>query len=244
MAETPFAPETGSESGGAVPEGDSQAVADLAAAGAEPVSQAEASLAGLPDAASQPGTADEWVDSPAVPEPGAVAAEPAGTVAVEPSIEPWATSPAAVASPAAGGESGAFESPIPPAAAEPVAAPAGVVATVVIPPLEEGGEGGEWQLLVGRINAWLASGELSRQWQRFRGPLKGLAIVVLLVLLLRVYATAVATIDAIPLVSGLLELTGLIAVLRFSATQLVRSGDRRALAERLQRRWRAFSGRG
>ncbi|MEB3271090.1 MAG: CAAD domain-containing protein [Synechococcus sp.] len=153
-------------------------------------------------------------------------------------IEPLSPPPAAPALPPA-----APALPSAAAAEPPGVEPPGVVATLAVPPLEDGGEGGEWQLLLGRLQAWLGSGELNRQWQRFRGPLKGLAILLLLVLLLRLYITAVTTIEAIPLLSGLLELTGLIAALRFSATRLVRSGDRRQLAEQLQQRWRAFSGR-
>lgn len=219
MAETPFSPEIGSESGGAMQEADNQPGAEQPAAGVEALPQLDASPA------SQPGIA-------------ASLAEPGG--------EPPATSPAVEASafvhPQAGGGPAAAEAVVPPAA-EPAPQPPGVATTVAIPPLEDAGEGGEWQLLVARINAWLGSGEWNRQWQRIRGPLKGLAILVLLVVVLRVYATAVATLEAIPLVSGLLELTGLLVVLRFSATKLVRSGDRRELAERIRQRWQAFSGR-
>lgn len=226
MAETPFSPASEPASDGEAPGPEPQLPSPLTTAEGDPAAAAS-SPAHEPDTTA--GT-----DS-AAPEPDAdVTATAAATSPAGAEIEPLSPPPAAAAPP-------------PEAAAEPpgvVAEPPGVVATLAVPPLEDGGEGGEWQLLVGRLQAWLGSGELNRQWQRFRGPLKGLVILLLLVLLLRVYVTAVTTIEAIPLLSGLLELTGLIAALRFSATRLVRSGDRRQLAEQLQQRWRAFSGRG
>jgi hypothetical protein len=120
-----------------------------------------------------------------------------------------------------------------------------VAATIAVPPLEEeaSGEGGEWEMLVERFNTWWESGEVGRQWQRIRGPLKGVAIVVAVLLALRVYATVVSTIDAIPLISGLLELTGLIVVLHFSVTRLLRTSDRREVLSQWQRRWLDFRGR-
>ena len=130
----------------------------------------------------------------------------------------------------------------PPLEPQPSPEPPGVAATITVPPLEEGAGGGEWQMLVNSVNSWLGSGELTRQWQRIRGPLKGVAIVLVLLVVLRLYATVVATIDAIPLVSGLLELAGLIAVLQFSLTRLVRSSDRQQLLDQVQRRWQDFRG--
>jgi hypothetical protein len=221
MAETPFSPASEPASDGEAPGPEPHLASPVAAAAGDRAEAAASSPAEEPDATTA-GT------DPAAVDPGAdVAATAEATSPTAPEIEPLSPPPAAAVPP-------------PAAAAE----PPGVVATLAVPPLEDGGEGGEWQVLVGRIQAWLSSGELNRQWQRFRGPLKGLAILLLLVLLLRLYATAVTTIEAIPLLSGLLELTGLIAALRFSATRLVRSGDRRQLTEQLQQRWRAFSGRG
>jgi hypothetical protein len=120
-----------------------------------------------------------------------------------------------------------------------------VAATITVPPLEDPGTGGggEWELLVERFNTWWNSGELNRQWQRIRGPLKGVAIVLAVLVALQVYATVVRTIDGIPLVSGLLELTGLIVVLQFGATRLLRSSDRQEVIAQLQKRWLDFRGR-
>jgi len=133
-------------------------------------------------------------------------------------------------------------------AAEPEPAaerPPGVAATIAVPPLEQGdnGGGGEWELLVERFTTWWNSGELNRQWQRIRGPLKGVAILVAVLLALQLYATVVRTVDAIPVVSGLLELTGLITVLQFSLTRLLRSSDREEVFAQVRRRWQEFRGR-
>lgn len=131
-----------------------------------------------------------------------------------------------------------------PATLEPPAEPAGVAETLVVPPLEQpGGEGGEWELLLERLSGWWNSGELGRQWQQIRGPLKGVAILLVVLVSLRVYATLVTTIDAIPLVSGLLELAGLITVLQFSTTRLLRSSDRQQVLDQLRNRWLDFRGR-
>jgi hypothetical protein len=124
----------------------------------------------------------------------------------------------------------------------------GITATLEVPPLEgsaePGGEGGgEFELLLQKIKDWLGSGELQAQWQRFRGPLKGLAILIGVVLLLRVYASLIGTLDSLPLVGGLLELVGLIAALRFTATRLVRKSDRDQVFADWSRRWNDFRGR-
>ncbi len=177
-----------------------------------------------------------------------------------PSPEPWATEPP-VATPEAEPEpvpvSAGFE-PLAEAdgetpAPEPVPAPVsepepGITATLEVPPLEgsaePGGEGGgEFDLLLQKIRDWLGSGELQAQWQRFRGPLKGLAILIGVVLLLRVYASLIGTLDSLPLVGGLLELVGLIAAVRFTATRLVRKSDRDQVFADWSRRWNDFRGR-
>lgn len=181
-----------------------------------------------------------------------------------PSPQPWATEPAVTpehehAAPEPEPEpepmSAGFEplaeadSEIPAPVPAPVSEPEpGITATLEVPPLEgsagTGGEGGgEFDLLLQKIKDWLGSGELQAQWQRFRGPLKGLAILIGVVLLLRVYASLIGTLDSLPLVGGLLELVGLIAALRFTATRLVRKSDRDQVFTDWSRRWNDFRGR-
>lgn len=178
-----------------------------------------------------------WAMEPAVtPEPEHVASEP------EPEAEPilGGFEPLAEAD-------SATPEPVPAPVSEPEPGP-GITATLEVPPLEgsaePGGEGGgEFDLLLQKIKDWLGSGELQAQWQRFRGPLKGLAILIGVVLLLRVYASLIGTLDSLPLVGGLLELVGLIAALRFTATRLVRKSDRDQVFADWSRRWNDFRGR-
>jgi hypothetical protein len=145
----------------------------------------------------------------------------------------------------------------PTAPAEPVGAPEpetpagaqpGITASLEIPAREGSSEdsgegGGEFDLLLQKIRDWFNSGELQAQWQRLRGPLRGLAILIGVVLLLRVYASLVGTLDSLPLVGGLLELVGLIALTRFSFTRLVRKSDREQVFAEWRRRWNDFRGR-
>lgn len=224
MAETPFPPESGAVGGGTAPEDGTREGAvlpsDTGSPEPLPASTAPSEL-----------TAEEVVSVEPVPsEPVAAAAPP--TAALGAGETPDEPSPSEPDAP-------------PPAPLEQPGPPPGVAATITVPPLENGesGGGGEWELLLERLGTWWNSGELNRQWQRIRGPLKGVAILVAVLLALQVYATVVRTIDAIPLVSGLLELTGLIAVLQFSATRLLRSSDRQEVVSQLQRRWQDFRGR-
>jgi len=168
--------------------------------------------------------------------PAALAQEVPGTAA--------APSPVVAAEPASPEPAPAV--PEAPAVSPPAAVLEGVATTIVVPPLETAGggtvEGGEWELLVGKVNAWFGSGELERHWQKLRGPLQGVAILVGVILALRLYATAVGTIDRIPLVSGLLELTGLIALGHFGLTKMVKTSEREQVLARWKQRWQRFRG--
>lgn len=109
-------------------------------------------------------------------------------------------------------------------------------------PTTEGEGGGEWELLISKIRQWLESGELRSTLQSARTPLLALGAFMGLVLVLRVYGALLGAIDSLPLVSGLLELVGVIWLARFAATNLVRSSERQRLLGGLQRRWKAFFG--
>lgn len=148
-------------------------------------------------------------------------------------------------------ESLAVEVVAPPVAPEPVAPEPGIggepaiATTLEVPPLPgaAAGEGGEFDLLIGKMRAWLEEADLAGQWQKLRGPLKGVALLVALILTLRLYARVVGALDAIPVISGLLELTGLLYALWFSATRLVRTQERDRVFADWKNRWQAFSGR-
>ena len=103
--------------------------------------------------------------------------------------------------------------------------------------------GGEWELLLEKLRSWWASGQLQQQWQASRTPLSLLAGLIALLLVLRVYSGLVNVLDSLPLLPGLLELVGLITVVQFSLTKLVRSDDRRQVIVGLQQRWQSFKGR-
>jgi hypothetical protein len=124
-----------------------------------------------------------------------------------------------------------------------------VAATIEVPPLESApaaaaGEdgGGEWDLLVDKLRQWLASGQLEQLWAQSRTPLTALAALIGLLLVLRIYTALLGVIDSLPLVPGLLELVGVITVVRFGLTRLVRSSDRQQVIANLQSRWKAFRG--
>ena len=124
-----------------------------------------------------------------------------------------------------------------------------VATTIDLPARGEGtaawatGEGGEWALLLSKLQAWLGSGQLQAQLQAARTPLTLGAGLIALVVVLQIYGALLGVIGSFPLAPGLLELVGLIAVIRFGLTKLVRSQERRALIEGLQQRWKAFRGK-
>ena len=104
-------------------------------------------------------------------------------------------------------------------------------------------EGGEWDLLVEKLRRWISSGRLQEQWQAARTPLGLLAGLIALLLTLQVYSAVLGVLESIPLLSGLLELAGLVAVVQFSLTRLLRSEDRREVIGGLKQRWQNFFGR-
>ncbi|CAK6699167.1 CAAD domain-containing protein [Synechococcus sp. CCY9201] len=120
-----------------------------------------------------------------------------------------------------------------------------LAATLTVPPLEgDAGEGGEWQLLVSKLQDWFASGAVQELWQQLRSPLIALAVLIGVVMLLKVYAGVIGAMQSLPLLPGLLELVGVIWLSRFAVTKLVYSKDREALLQDWSRRWESFRGRG
>ena len=104
-------------------------------------------------------------------------------------------------------------------------------------------EGGEWDLLVQKLRSWITSGQLQEQWQAARTPLSLLAVLIAVLLVLRVYSAVLGVLNSIPLLPGLLELAGLVTVVQFSLTRLVRSQDRSEVIGGLKQRWKSFRGR-
>lgn len=174
------------------------------------------------------------------------AAEPAPVADPAPAAEPTPAAPAPDTTPPAEPEPASVTPEAPPA--DPVAPPPAtptIAATLDIPaaPGAAPAEGGEFDLLIEKVRTWTSEADIPGHWQKLRGPLKGFALLLVAVLALRLYARVIGTLDGIPIVSGLLELTGLIYLVWFSATRLVRTSERERVLAAWKERWESFSGR-
>jgi hypothetical protein len=235
MAETPLPPDA---LGSPEPTGSTGAPSEPAAEG--PALSEVSGADGSPELTA----VEPAVDEPALEEPAVE----------EPAVEGWSGTPVAVCAEEAIArpDPGPIELSLTPAAAppepepEPEPAPTPTIAsTLEIPPAPGAtpAEGGEFDLLVEKLRAWFAEADIGGHWQKLRGPLKGFALLLVAVLALRLYARVVGTLDGIPLVSGLLELTGLIYLVWFSSTRLVRTSERERVLAEWKQRWQSFSGR-
>jgi hypothetical protein len=132
-------------------------------------------------------------------------------------------------------------------AAEAAAAIPEVESTTTVAPLggatSGSGEGGEWDLLVAKVKAWLESGQIQTLWRQSKSPLTLALAAIGVLLLLRVYAGLLAVIESLPLVPGLLELVGVIYAVRVGLPRLVQRSKREELIQGLQQRWNTFVGR-
>lgn len=148
--------------------------------------------------------------------------------------EPWAsTAPPAFTTPTPS---------IPSAAAPSIATTIDVPAATGAGPVPAA-DGGEFELLLQKLNQWISSGALQEQWQAVRTPLSLLAGLIALLLVVRVYGALLAVIESLPLLPGLLELVGVITLTRFGLHRLVRTEDRQQVIQGLRDRWQAFLGR-
>jgi hypothetical protein len=120
--------------------------------------------------------------------------------------------------------------------------------TTIIPATsgEEAGSegGGEWELLLGKVQAWLGQGKLQSLWAQARNPLTLILAAAALLVVLRVYSALLSALDSLPLIPGLLELVGVIWAVRFGVPKLVQRSQRQELISGLQQRWENFRGRG
>jgi hypothetical protein len=105
-------------------------------------------------------------------------------------------------------------------------------------PEPQSGEGGEWELLLGKLRQWLDQNELNKLWAQARKPVSILAALVGLLLVLRVYSA-----DSLPLVPGLLELVGVVWAVRYGIPKMLRSSERERLLGGLNQSWKAFRGK-
>ena len=110
-------------------------------------------------------------------------------------------------------------------------------------PEPQSGEGGEWELLLGKLRQWLDQNELNKLWAQARKPVTILAGLAALVLVLRVYSAVLGALDSLPLVPGLLELVGVVWAVRYGIPKLLRSSERERLLGGLNQSWKAFRGK-
>lgn len=246
MAETPLPPDA---LGSPEPADSAGAPSGPVADGPEPTEMSGADGSPELTAAAEPAVAD-----PAAQEPALEAAPAQEPTVEEPTVEGWSGTPVAVSAEEAIArpDPGPIEVSLTPAAAPaaapptPEPAPTPTIATTLeIPPAPGAtpAEGGEFDLLVEKLRTWFAEADIGGHWQKLRGPLKGFALLLVAVLALRLYARVVGTLDGIPLISGLLELTGLIYLVWFSSTRLVRTSERERVLAEWKQRWQSFSGR-
>ena len=168
-----------------------------------------------PTAASDPTAISESPTAPTTaPEPETASPEP--TFAPQPTVAPEPT---------------------------PEATPDPVIASTVTIPAGTTGEGGEWNLLQEKVQAWVNDNQLSVLWQQVKLPAQILVALILLILVLQVYGGIIRTISAVPLAPGLLELAGVVAVANFSVRRLVKSSERKKVFQTVRDRWDQFVGR-
>lgn len=207
----------------AAPKPDTEQQVEPVVLGAEATPEQEPAVEAAAVSSDEPSTETPAVETPAVE---------AEAVPVEATPEPVKPEP----------------TPEPPAPAAPVDIPT-VASTLEVPASPQVAiqaadqDGGEWELLVEKVRTWISSGQLHEQWQSARTPLSLLAGLIAVLLVLRVYSAVLGVLDSIPLLPGLLELAGLVAVVQFSLTRLVRSHDRREVIEGVKQRWKSFRGR-
>ena len=175
--------------------------------------------------------------SPSPAEPDVVSSNPTPAPYPESNSEPTAeeaTTPPPAPAP----------TPEPPAPEAP-AADSPIASTVSVPadPSASDGEGGEWHLLMEKLNGWLAEAKLMELWQQSQRPLKLLGGALALLLVLQLTSAVLGTLDAIPMLPRLLQLTGLIYLVLFTSRRLVRSDERRSLIEGIKTSWSSFTGK-
>ena len=142
--------------------------------------------------------------------------------------------------------------PAPASPAESAVAPATVqttpdpviTSTVTIPAQEAStDEGGEWDLLVEKIKAWFDSNQLGSLWNQAQLPLRLIGGVILFVIVSTIYSGILGTINKVPLAPGLLELFGVIWLVNYASSNLVRSSDRKRVIDALGSTWNKIVGR-
>ena len=119
-----------------------------------------------------------------------------------------------------------------------------IASTVSIPARETSDQdGGEWDLLVGKVKAWLEQNDLGELWDKAQLPLRVVGGLIVFILLAKVYSGVLNTIESLPLVPGLLELAGLIWLVNFALRNLIRNSDRDQFIASARSTWSRVTGR-
>ena len=119
-----------------------------------------------------------------------------------------------------------------------------IASTVSIPAQESADEdGGEWELLVGKVKDWLEQNDLAELWTKAQLPLRVVGGLIVFSLVATVYSGVLSTINSIPLVPGLLELAGVIWLVNFALRNLIRNSDRDKFIKGASSTWTRVTGR-
>ena len=145
----------------------------------------------------------------------------------------------------------AAQTPAPIPTATPAPTPAPTPAATLDPafsasvdiPATETSDGGEWDLLMEKLRGWFDGQDVQNLWAKWGTPIKLGSGLILLIIVLRIYSGIISTIDNIPVISGLLELAGLIWIINFLLRNMIRSSDRKTVISDLKSRWSSVTGR-
>ena len=167
------------------------------------------------------------IEAPAA-EPVAAAPEPEPVEAKAPEPAPAAPSP----EPA-------------PAKAE-ASKPSAISSTVNVPadPDASNGEGGEFQLLLAKLNEQLGGIDLGNIWEQSKQPLKLVGLALVVIFSLQLLGAVLGTLDHIPMLPRLLQLVGLIWLSLFASQRLVRSDERKKMIDTVTSTWKDITGKG
>ena len=135
--------------------------------------------------------------------------------------------------------------PTPAPAPTPAPTPDPVIASTVSIPAQGSADqdGGEWELLVGKVKAWLEQNDLAELWTKAQLPLRVIGGLIVFALVAKVYSGVLNTIDSLPLAPGLLELAGLIWLMNFALRNLIRNSDRDKFITATRSTWSRSTGR-
>ena len=119
-----------------------------------------------------------------------------------------------------------------------------IASTVSIPAQGDSDQdGGEWELLTGKIKDWLDQNKLGDLWTKAQLPLRVIGGLIVFILLAKIYSGVLSTIDSLPLAPGLLELAGLIWLVNFALRNLIRNEDRDKIFAAARSTWSRVTGR-